>query len=76
MAKANRKTVVVGLDPKHKTQVREVIGRLEKKGFVLEQSLAEIGVLTGSAPADALDDLKSVEGVAHVEQNREDYKPQ
>lgn len=76
MAKAERKDVVVALDPKHKKQAKKVIGRLEKKGFQLAESLTEIGVLTGSAPTDSIETLKDIEGVESVEENRTDYRPQ
>src|SRR5262245_21066539 len=65
MSSKERKTVVVGVDPKHQKDVKKLIGRLQKKGFKLEQELASIGVLTGSVPEDALEGLKEVDGVAN-----------
>jgi hypothetical protein len=76
MAKAERKDVVVALDPEHKKRAKKVIGQLQKKGFRLAESLTEIGLLTGSAPSDAIESLKDVEGVENVEENRTDYRPQ
>jgi hypothetical protein len=76
MAKKEMKDVVVAVDPKHKKQMKALIGKLEDKGFVLADSLTEIGVLTGSAPADAIKDLKRIDGVENVELNRTDYSTQ
>jgi hypothetical protein len=77
MAKDERKEVVVAVDPRHQKRMKAVIGDLKKKGFELSgQPLEEIGVLTGSAPANAIEDLKDVEGVENVQENRSDYRTQ
>ena len=76
MSQSGRKAVVISLDPKHQKQASKVIGKLEKKGFILSESLTGIGVLTGSVPSEALKDLSEVEGVENVEENRTDYRPQ
>jgi hypothetical protein len=74
MPKGARKDVVVSVHPK---QVKKVIGKLKKKGFVPSgEPLSEIGVLTGSVPADSLEGLKDVDGVDHVEEERKDYTTQ
>ena len=49
---------------------------LAAKGFILGQSLHEIGVLTGRAPATALASLAKVSGVSAVEESRSDYHTQ
>jgi hypothetical protein len=76
MTKAGRKEVVVSVHPEHQKQVKTLIGKLKKKGFVLSESLPGIGVLTGSVPADGVEDLKDVDGVEHVQENRTDYTTQ
>jgi hypothetical protein len=76
MPKGARKDVTVSVRPEHQKQVKRVIGKLKKKGFVLSESLSGIGVLTGSVPANAVADLKEVDGVEHVEENRKDYTTQ
>jgi hypothetical protein len=76
MPKGARKEVVVSVHPEHQKQVKKVIGKLKKKGFVLSESLTGIGVLTGSMPADSVEDLKDVDGVENVQENRKDYTTQ
>jgi hypothetical protein len=54
----------------------DVAKDLKDKGFVLNELLGEIGVITGSAPAAALAKLSTVPGVSAVEQERTDYRTQ
>jgi hypothetical protein len=60
----------------HKNKLAAVASNLKKKGFVLKESLGEIGILVGSCPATALATLSAVPGVAAVEEQRADYRPQ
>ena len=54
----------------------KVANVLKTKGFVLKETMEAIGVLTGSAPADTLEDLSKVLGVLAVEKERTDYHTQ
>lgn len=76
MAKQPKINVSVSVDPNHTGELSAVAAALKSKGFVLKESLDAIGVLTGSAPADALDDLSRVAGVSAVEPERSDYHTQ
>jgi hypothetical protein len=68
--------VTVLVDESHHGSMDTVAVRLKDKGFVLKESLAAAGVLTGSAPAAALASLSEVPGVAAVEEERTDYRTQ
>jgi len=67
-------TVLVDVDKS--ADFAAVASALKQQGFVLNEILADIGVLTGAAPAGALSKLSAVPGVASVEQQRGDYRPQ
>ncbi|MBM3792947.1 MAG: hypothetical protein FJW31_02555 [Acidobacteria bacterium] len=58
------------------TQAAGVQRELKAKGFTLRENLEAIGVLTGSAPAAALEALESVPGAEKVEKERTDYRTQ
>ena len=68
--------VTVMVDDNRKHDLAGVARDLKTKGFVVSQSLHDIGVLTGSAPAAALAALSKVSGVSAVEKGRSDYHTQ
>lgn len=69
--------VTILVDDAHKENLQGVAGNLEKKGFVLKESLDAVGVLTGSVPEDvSFEVLSAVPGVSAVEEERTDYTPQ
>ncbi len=68
--------ITVMIDDEHKADVGRVASALKKKGFVLSETLGEIGVLTGSVPAAGVTALSAVAGVSAVEENRTDYHTQ
>jgi hypothetical protein len=76
MTKKERIDVTVLVAETHWENMAEVARTLKGKGFVLKESLAEIGVLTGSVPATSLNTLATVPGVTTVEEQRTDYRPQ
>jgi hypothetical protein len=45
-----------------------VVETLRQRGLQVEQVLGTLGVVTGMAPAEALDVLRSVEGVDSVDE--------
>jgi hypothetical protein len=61
-----RVTVTVG--DEHRERLEGVVERLRAAGLEVEQVLGTLGIVTGSAPAEALDALRGVEGVASVDQ--------
>jgi hypothetical protein len=65
--------ITVLIDDDHKAKMKQVAGELKKKGFLLTESLGEIGVLTGSVPATKMAALSMIPGVSAIEENRTDY---
>ena len=59
-------SVTVGDD--HRESMDGVVENLRASGLEVEQVLGTLGIVTGSAPADALDALRGVEGVASVDE--------
>lgn len=76
MEKSQSVDVTVLVDDSRRGDMASVARDLKNKGFVVNQSLDAIGILTGSAPAHALESLSSVPGVSAVERNRTDFRPQ
>jgi hypothetical protein len=76
MAKKKSINVTVLVDEAHKHKLTHVTKELKEKGFVLKESLGEIGVLTGSVPPASLATLSTVTGVTSVEEERSDYHTQ
>ena len=59
-------SVTVGDD--HRESMDGVVENLRASGLEVEQVLGTLGIVTGSAPADTLDALRGVEGVASVDE--------
>jgi hypothetical protein len=68
--------VSVQIDQSQSNNVARVVRALKHKGFVLREALDAIGVITGSAPVEAISALASIPGVSAVEQERNDYRTQ
>ena len=52
----------------HRESMDGVVENLRASGMEVEQVLGTLGVVTGSAPEDALDALRGVEGVDSVDE--------
>ncbi|MCW2683392.1 MAG: uncharacterized protein JWP33_1305 [Blastococcus sp.] len=52
----------------HRQSLDGVVESLRASGLEVEQVLGTLGIVTGSAPAEALDVLRGVEGVASVDE--------
>lgn len=52
----------------HRESMDGVVENLRAGGMEVEQVLGTLGIVTGSAPADALDALRGVEGVDSVDE--------
>lgn len=52
----------------HRESLDGVVESLRASGLEVDQVLGTLGIVTGSAPADALDALRGVEGVASVDE--------
>ena len=60
--------VSVTVGDEHRESLDGVVENLRASGMQVEQVLDTLGIVTGSAPADALDALRGVEGVASVDE--------
>ena len=58
---------MISVDDAHTDAVEEVSRRLEQEGAKVEHTIASIGAVTATAPADSLDRLRRVKGVGSVE---------
>jgi hypothetical protein len=67
----SRTRLSVSVDDARLNRVSEVARALEKAGLKVEEELATIGVITGEIDDAKVDDVHRVEGVAHVEAERE-----
>ena len=76
MATTKSINLTVMVDETHRSKLAKVSADLKAKGFVLKDTLQEIGVITGSAPAGVIADLSKVPGVSAVEEERSDYHTQ
>ena len=52
----------------HRESLDGVVQSLRASGLQVDQVLGSLGIVTGSAPAEALDVLRGVEGVASVDE--------
>lgn len=66
--------VTVVVDDAHRRDMPKVAKALEKQGFILEESLDAIGVLSGRVQKAAVTKLSNVAGVSAVEEARDDYR--
>jgi hypothetical protein len=60
--------VSVTVDDGHQESLDGVVESLRAQGMEVEQVLGSLGIVTGSAPAESLDALRGVEGVASVDE--------
>jgi hypothetical protein len=60
--------VSVTVDDGHRGSMDGVVESLRATGMQVEQVLGSLGIVTGSAPDDALDALRGVEGVDSVDE--------
>ena len=76
MSKHEMVDVNIMVQEGYKDKLSSVARDLKAKGFILNESLKEIGILQGSAPAASIESLSNVAGVSAVEKNRSDYRTQ
>lgn len=68
--------VIVQLEHSPDSDLNAIIANLVQNGFVLGETLDEIGVLTGTVAASAMASLAGVPGVTAVEREQNDYHTQ
>jgi hypothetical protein len=70
-AKMPQVKLSISIDDQHLNQFAKVVKDVKKAGLKVEERHKDIGVVTGSINKDKVDSLRNVEGVAHVEEERE-----
>ena len=58
------------VDDAHRDKLDEVSQRLQSAGMKVEQKLASLGTISGSADSETIDQLSSVKGVKAVLKGR------
>jgi hypothetical protein len=65
----------VSVDEQYLDKLPNVVKRVKKVGFHVEQTLASIGVITGTVDSEKIDSVRKVKGVASVEQEKQFQLP-
>lgn len=61
----------ISVDDEHLSRFSKVMKEVEKAGMEIDQELEDIGVATGSIDEDKVGKLREVDGVKHVEKERQ-----
>jgi hypothetical protein len=67
--------LTVSVKDSHLKNVGAVAKAAKKAGMKVEQQLDDLGVLSGSIDASKLESLQRLEGVSHVEEERQVQLP-
>lgn len=63
--------IVVSVDNEHTAQLPKVVQHLKAAGMNVESLMDKIGVIVGSCDSEKVGLLSCIEGVAHVEEEKE-----
>jgi len=61
----------LSVDDQHLAKFSEVVKKVEKAGMTVDEKHKDIGVVNGSIEKDKIDSLRKVDGVEHIEEDRE-----
>lgn len=61
----------VSVADQHLSRFSTIVKKVEKAGMKVDEKHKDIGVVTGSIEKDRIDSLRNVEGVEHIEEERE-----
>jgi len=61
----------LSVDDQHMSKFADVVKRVEKAGMKVDEKHKDIGVVNGSIEKDKIDSLRQVDGVEHIEEERE-----
>ena len=61
----------ISVDDEHLSRFSKVMKEVEKAGMEIDQELEDLGVATGSIDEDKVAKLREVDGVKHVEKERQ-----
>jgi hypothetical protein len=65
--------LLISVDDNYMDKIPEVVKKLKSVGLNVEQSMQEVGIVTGSCDSAKVQALSQVEGVLNVEPSR-DYQ--
>jgi translation elongation factor EF-1beta len=68
MSKVN---LVILVDDEHVDRIAEVVKNLQSAGLHVEQSMEQLGIITGSCDSSKVQALSQVDGVSNVETERQ-----
>jgi hypothetical protein len=60
-------SVSITVDDAHLDQLLDIAQQLQSAGLRLDQTLPRLGIIHGSIDAERIDQLRSIDGVDHVE---------
>ena len=60
----------ISVDDAHLNQFPKIMKEVRKAGMEIDQELEDLGVATGAIDEDKVTELRNVEGVEHVEEER------
>ncbi len=63
-------SLLVSINDDHLDRFSEVVTDVENAGMEVEQTMENLGVLTGWIGSEKVEPLRRVEGVSHVEESR------
>jgi hypothetical protein len=66
---ARKKHLLVTLDDESLGRIDEVVAKLKKAGLTKVKKMESIGIVSGDADAEAVEKLKTVQGVRAVEES-------
>lgn len=72
MSKVN---LLISINDDYMERIPEVIQNLQSAGLNVEQSMEQLGIITGSCDQEKVDALSHVKGVSNVEPSREYQLP-
>jgi hypothetical protein len=62
--------LTVSIKDEHLPRFQDVVDRMRKTGFAVDQELKSTGVVTGNIDSEKVSDLRRLNEVAHVEESR------
>ena len=62
--------LLISVDDNHMDRIPQVVQKLQSAGLNVEQSMEQIGVVTGSCDQAKVKALSQIEGVSHIESSR------
>ena len=66
-----RQRLRVAVDDAHLEHIPDVVKRLKASGMTIGDVMNKLGAITGSADPSALEAIRKVKGISHVEPQRE-----